>query len=123
MARCSGSGMRVSRSMSIAFSQACCRLIGSCSSSTSAIWLPMVSTGLSEVIGSWKIIAMSLPRTARIASVAEREQIDAGELDRAAGDAAGRIGHKSHQGERGDALAAAGFADDRQRLVRAQARS
>ena len=40
----------------------------SCSSSTSAIWLPMVSTGLSEVIGSWKIIAMSLPRTARIAS-------------------------------------------------------
>ena len=28
----------------------------------------MVSTGLSEVIGSWKIIAMSLPRTPRIAS-------------------------------------------------------
>src|SRR3974390_3141212 len=28
----------------------------------------MVSTGLSEVIGSWKIIAMFLPRTSRIAS-------------------------------------------------------
>ena len=28
----------------------------------------MVSTGLSDVIGSWKIIATSLPRTPRIAS-------------------------------------------------------
>ena len=53
------------------------RLTFSCSSSASAIWLPMVSTGLSEVIGSWKIIAMSLPRTARIASLVEREQVDA----------------------------------------------
>ena len=32
----------------------------------SAIWSPIVSTGLSEVIGSWKIIEMRLPRTARI---------------------------------------------------------
>ncbi len=77
----------------------------------------MVSTGLSEVIGSWKIIAMSLPRTPRIVFFAQRQQIDAGKPDRAAGDAAGRIGHKSHQGKRGDALAAAGFANDRQRLV------
>ena len=29
-------------------------------------WNPMVSTGLSEVIGSWKTMAMSLPRTPRI---------------------------------------------------------
>ncbi len=39
----------------------------SCSSSASAICLPTVITGLSDVIGSWKIIEMSLPRTWRIA--------------------------------------------------------
>ena len=37
-----------------------------CRISASAIWKPMVSTGFSEVIGSWKIIAMSLPRIWRI---------------------------------------------------------
>jgi hypothetical protein len=31
--------------------------------SGSASWWPIVSTGLSEVIGSWKIIAIWLPRT------------------------------------------------------------
>ena len=30
-----------------------------------SIWSPIVSTGFSEVIGSWKIIARSLPRTSR----------------------------------------------------------
>ena len=34
----------------------------------SMIWSPIVNTGFSEVIGSWKIIAMSLPRIARICS-------------------------------------------------------
>ena len=29
---------------------------------TSSSWLPMVNTGLSEVIGSWKIMAISRPR-------------------------------------------------------------
>ena len=69
--------------------------------------LPIVSTGLSEVIGSWKIIAMSLPRTRAHRFLVEREQIDAAELDRAAGDAAGRIGHQPHQRQRGHAFAAA----------------
>ena len=32
----------------------------------SAIWSPTVKTGLSEVIGSWKIMAMRLPRTRSI---------------------------------------------------------
>ncbi len=36
--------------------------------SGSVICWPIGSTGLSEVIGSWKIIAMSRPRTSRIAS-------------------------------------------------------
>ena len=30
--------------------------------------MPTVNTGLSEVIGSWKIIAISLPRTRRISA-------------------------------------------------------
>ena len=34
----------------------------------SATWSPTVMTGLRLVIGSWKIIEISLPRTARIAS-------------------------------------------------------
>ena len=33
-----------------------------CSCTASAIWSPTVNTGFSDVIGSWKIIEMSLPR-------------------------------------------------------------
>jgi hypothetical protein len=33
--------------------------------SASAIWRSIVCSGLSEVIGSWKTIAMRLPRTSR----------------------------------------------------------
>src|ERR671928_8012 len=39
-----------------------------CSSSASEIWRLIVRTGFSEVIGSWKIIAMSLPRMRRMPS-------------------------------------------------------
>ena len=35
----------------------------------------MVNTGLSEVIGSWKIIEMSLPRTPRISLLGEQQQV------------------------------------------------
>jgi hypothetical protein len=37
-----------------------------CSRMASMIWLPTVYIGLSEVIGSWKIIAISAPRIVRI---------------------------------------------------------
>ncbi len=40
--------------------------IASCSSSTSAIWLPTVYSGFSAVIGSWKIMPMLAPRMPRI---------------------------------------------------------
>ena len=33
--------------------------------STSSIWSPTVMTGLSAVIGSWKIIDMRVPRSSR----------------------------------------------------------
>ena len=39
----------------------------SCSMIVSVIWRPIVNTGLSDVIGSWNTIEMSLPRMARIA--------------------------------------------------------
>ena len=38
---------------------------GLCAASASSIWKPIVSTGLSEVIGSWKIIDSSPPRSLR----------------------------------------------------------
>ena len=50
---------------------ACAPRSGSSSGAARApreIWRLMVSTGLSDVIGSWKIIAMSLPRIPRTSS-------------------------------------------------------
>ena len=47
-------------------------LIRRCRRIASMIWSPMVWTGDSDDIGSWKIIAMSRPRIARIAAAARR---------------------------------------------------
>ena len=82
---------------------------------TSAICLPMVMTGLSDVIGSWKIMEMSLPRRRSIASSlsARRSTPPSSTLPRQSGR---RVRHEPHQRERGDGLAAAGFADDGQGL-------
>ena len=64
--RRSGSGMPVRCSSSMALARAALGRIASCISSTSAIWLPTVYSGLSAVIGSWKIMPMRAPRMARI---------------------------------------------------------
>src|SRR5579872_494662 len=64
--RFSGTGIFTRRSISIALSQASFFDNFRCSCTASAICSPTVSTGLSDVIGSWKIIAMSLPRILRI---------------------------------------------------------
>ena len=50
----------------------------------------------------------------------ELREIAAVELDRAGDNPTRRIGNEPQHGERGDALAAAGFADNRQRLARTQ---
>ena len=55
----------------------------------SAICRPTVSTGLSEVIGSWKIIEIALPRTVAHLLVGQREQIAALEQHAPGDDAAG----------------------------------
>ena len=86
-----------------------------CSVSDSAIWRPMVNTGLSEVIGSWKIIDSWLPRMARMASRAA--PADPGPRIRWRRRRRDRARAASHDGQRGDALAAAGFADQAQRLA------
>ena len=49
-------------------SLACLLLNRSWAIIASSTWNPTRSTGLSEVIGSWKIIATSLPRNSRISS-------------------------------------------------------
>jgi hypothetical protein len=67
-ARRAAHGMRPARAAPSARARARGPVQPSCSRSDSAIWSPMVSTGFSEVIGSWKIIAISLPRMARISA-------------------------------------------------------
>ena len=50
-------------SSSIARSRARSFGMSSCARICSAIWSPIRSTGFSDAIGSWKIIAISAPRT------------------------------------------------------------
>src|SRR3954471_10432127 len=57
--------MRTLRSISIASAFASFLLIFLCSRIISAICSPIVKAGLSELIGSWKIIAMRSPRSSR----------------------------------------------------------
>ena len=73
--------------------------------------------GFSAVIGSWKIIEISLPRIARISAFDRRNQVAAPEQDPAADDPAGRLRHELENRQRRDALAAARLADDRERLA------
>src|SRR5436190_5168051 len=63
--RRSGSGMPTSRSRSTARLRAARPDIPMCSRSTSSSCQPTVNTGFKEVIGSWKIIEMSAPRSLR----------------------------------------------------------
>ena len=85
----------------------------------SAIWCPTVKSGLSDVIGSWKIIEMSLPRMRLHLALGEIEQVAPVEADRAADDAPGRIGDEAQNRKGGDALAATGLAHHAQRLAAA----
>ena len=55
-------------SISTARAHASRREAPACTRATSAIWSPTVNTGLSAVMGSWKIIAILLPRIRRISA-------------------------------------------------------
>ncbi len=66
--RRSAEGTRTCLSSEITRCAASFRSKRSCAVIASSIWLPTLVTGLSEVIGSWKIIETSLPRKSRISS-------------------------------------------------------
>ena len=68
LSRLSGSVMPTSVSSSIARARDFASSMPRWMVSGSVICSPILSTGLSEVIGSWKIIAMSRPRILRISS-------------------------------------------------------
>ena len=64
------------------------RLWPRCTCGPSAIWSPTRMTGLSAVIGSWKIIAIAAPRTSRSRLADARHEVLAVEQDLAADDLA-----------------------------------
>src|SRR5438552_697278 len=67
-ARWSGEGIWTRSSISIVRAQASRRPAPLWARMAEAIWSPIEKTGLSDVIGSWKIMAMRAPRTRRMAS-------------------------------------------------------
>ena len=75
-----------------------------------------VKTGFSDVIGSWKIIEIAVAADVAHLLVGELEQVAAVEQD-LAGDGASRPLDEAHHRQRGDALAAARFADHAERLA------
>ncbi len=96
-----------------------------CRMSASRIWLPIVWTGESDDIGSWKIMPMRPPRRARISGPSRRRLR---EVDRRAGvlgigeqDAAAEneavLGQEAHHGLGDHGLAGAGFAHQRHGLA------
>ncbi len=66
--RRSASGMPTSVSMAIARRAASSSDTASCARITSVSCMPIVNTGFSDVIGSWKIMLIERPRTLRISS-------------------------------------------------------
>ena len=78
---------------------------------------PTVITGLSEVIGSWKIIEMSLPRMRSISASVRSSRFVPSSRTAPPAIRPGGLEIRRRIGQRGHALAAAGFADDAQRLT------
>ena len=115
--RRSPSVMPTSCSSSSARALACASVIFRWMNSGSMICSPIERTGLSEVIGSWKIIEMSRPRISRISFGGEFEQVAAFEQHAAFGHPAGGLRQQAHDGERRHRLAAAGLADDGDHLA------
>ncbi len=104
--------MRTSWSISVAASQASLLEIFLCRRKTSATWRPMRWTGLSADIGSWKITPISPPRICRICASLACTRSRPLNKTLAAENLARRLRQQPHDRHRGDALAAAGLADD-----------
>ena len=84
--------------------------------STSPICCSMVCSGLSEVIGSWKIMEIWLPRTWRSAVERQRQQVLALEADDAGRMRRRGVGEEPQDRERRHRLARARLADERHGL-------
>ena len=110
-----GAGMRTRASISTARASASVRPMRRCRSSPSTICSPIVKAGFSDDIGSWKIIAIALPRSSFSARLSRPSSSVSFE---GADDPPRRLRDQPHDRQRRDALAAARFADDGQRLAR-----
>ena len=87
--------------------------------SGSMICSPILSTGLSEVMGSWKIMAISRPRMRRISSSESfSSSLPPSKRDLARGDARGARRQQAHHRQRRDRFAGAGLADNGHHLAR-----
>ena len=91
-----------------------------CKAMISPICRSMVWSGLSEVIGSWNTIVMPAPRISRNSASRHFQHVAALEEDLPAGMARGGVGQQPHDRLRGDRLARAGFAHQRERLAALQ---
>ena len=112
-----GSATPTRVSSSTAFRSASTRDIGWWACRVSVICWPMVSAGLSEVSGSWKIMPIRAPRTCSMLPFAECEQIPSVELHGSCDDATGRF-DEPHQRKRRGRFSAAQFPDQRGRTTR-----
>ena len=72
--RCLGADIRTRSSSSQAFSIAFFGVSPRCAIRVSEICSPMVNTGFSEVMGSWKIMPIPLPRTCCICAALRRNK-------------------------------------------------
>ncbi len=63
----------------------------------SLIWAPIVMTGFNEVIGSWKIIEISLPRISRISASSSVTRSLPSILIEPRDDPSGRVRHEAQQ--------------------------
>ena len=115
--RLSGSVMPTSVSSSIARARAVASSMPRWMVSGSMICSPILSTGLSEVIGSWKIMAISRPRMRRISSSESFSSSRPSKRIDALGDARRARRQQAHDGERRHRLAGARLADDRHHLA------
>ena len=114
--RRSGSGMPTRPSHSMALARAASPRSAVCASIASTIWSPTRITGFRLVAGSWKIMPMRAAAHAAHLGFGQRQHVRAVELHVAGADAA-VLGQQAHQRQRGHALAAARFADQREGLA------
>ena len=94
-----------------AASRAALRDTGSCARTAAIICVPIVSTGLSVIMGSWNTIAICAPAHPAQRLAPQARDVLPVEQHRAAGDLARRI-DEAEDGIAGDALAGSGFADE-----------